>query len=304
LVDYEAVAALYLVGAPQRGTPVPVVEGSSARRLRDALEPIAMHAVWSARVNAALAGCGYDFLSGYVTGRAAPLGDVPSAVVSAAFGVFEPGFIDMMWSAGRPVLPLPELITMRDSAVSAGLAEVLAGEDVGRIIHVAEVLERATGAVHGAGRPLFSALRAQPRLSDPFGRLWRAADLVREHRGDGHLAAWAAGGWDPVMMSVLSEVWVGYRVGEYSGTRGWPPEELAAAVGRLEAGGLLAGGAVTAVGRSTREGIEAATDVSQAALLAAVGDELDLVTSCLADWSQRCIDAKQFPSDPLKRAAG
>ena len=71
---------------------------------------------------------------------------------------------------------------------------------------------------------LFAALRAQPRPDDPYARLWRAADLVREHRGDSHVAACVAAGLDPVRMGVLSEMWVGYPVGEYSGTRAWPPE--------------------------------------------------------------------------------
>ncbi|GAA1867412.1 hypothetical protein GCM10009836_54780 [Pseudonocardia ailaonensis] len=64
-----------------------------ARLLRDALEPVAMHAVWSPAVHAALEPHGHDFLTGYLTGRAAPLGEVPSALVTAVFGVFEPGLV-------------------------------------------------------------------------------------------------------------------------------------------------------------------------------------------------------------------
>jgi hypothetical protein len=32
----------------------------------------------------------------------------------------------------------------------------------------------------------------------PMGDLWRAADLVREHRGDSHVISWAVGGADAV----------------------------------------------------------------------------------------------------------
>src|SRR5690242_3038192 len=102
--------------------PAPQVAATPARRLRDALEPVAMHAVWSEPVNAALARLGLDdFFVGYVTGRAAPLGDVPGALVAAAFGVFEPGAITGCWATGRAAVKLPELIAERDGATAASL---------------------------------------------------------------------------------------------------------------------------------------------------------------------------------------
>jgi hypothetical protein len=276
---------------------------SAARTLRDALEPVAMHAVWSPRVHAALEPHGHDFLTGYLTGRAAPLGEVPSALVAATFGVFEPGLVDRLWTTGRRLLPLPDLVAVRDRAAAASLRAVLGTEAETRAAEVAGALETAVDAVDGLGRPLFSALRAQPRLADPFGRLWRAADLVREHRGDGHLGAVAAAGLDPVRAGILAELWVGYPVGEYSDTRGWPVERREAAVARLEADGLVAGGSLTDAGRTLRDGIEAATDASQADLMAAIED-LAEVTASLEAWSAVCVDSENFPADPRKRAAG
>ena len=304
-MDYQAALDVFFT-EPAAGSapPPPLAEASPARRLRDALEPVAMHAVWSAATNAALAEHGYDFLTGYVTGRAAPLGEVPSAVVAAAFGVFEPGLVDALWTAGRALLPLPELIAVRDRATAASLRDVLGDPDPAEVERVAGVLERATAPVDGTGRPLFSALRAQPRLDDPFARLWRAADLVREHRGDGHIAACIATGLDPVRMGILGEVWLGYPVGEYSGTRAWPAEAQEAGIARLEADGLIAGGAITDAGRAARDAVEAATDRSQDALIEAIGADLTAVTDALDRWSQRCVDAKAFPPDVRKRAAG
>ncbi len=55
--------------------------------------------------------------------------------------------------------------------------------------------------------------------------------MFREHRGDGHLAACVAAGLDQVEMNVLTELWLDYPAGEYSGTRGFPHERVAAAVG-------------------------------------------------------------------------
>ena len=93
--------------------------------------------------------------------------------------------------------------------------------------------------VDGIGR-CCSRTGAPTGMHDPYGRLWRAADLVREHRGDSHVAACVAAGLDPVRTNVLTETWVGYPVGEYSGTRAWPEEVHAAAVARLEADGMIA----------------------------------------------------------------
>jgi len=151
---------------------------------------------------------------------------------------------------------------------------------------------------------LFAALRSRPRLADPYGRLWRAADVLREHRGDSHVAACVAAGLDPVRMNVLAEVWVGYPVGEYSASRAWPPARQAAAVAALEADGLLADGRITAAGSAFRERVEEATDLAQAELVAALGERLGPLAERLDAWSARCVEAGTFPPDVRKRAAG
>ena len=127
---------------------------------------------------------------------------------------------------------------------------------------------------------------------------------MREHRGDGHLAACVAAGLDVVTMNVLTELWVGYPVGAYSGTRGYGPDALAASVAGLEARGWVADGALTPAGRAARSAIEDATDVSQGALVAALGDRLDAIVSSAEALSARIMAAAAFPADPRKRAAG
>ncbi|HVL84749.1 MAG TPA: hypothetical protein VM367_10770 [Pseudonocardia sp.] len=305
-MDYQAALDTFFRPTPEGVTaPAPVVAAGPARRLRDALEPLAMHAVWSPRTYDALAEHGLNFLTGYLTGRAAPLGEVPSSVVAATFAVFEPNVVDALWSDGRARLPLPELIELRDRATADSLRAVLApAADDGEVRRVAETLEAAVARIDGTGRVLFSALRAQRRLADPYGRLWRATDLVREHRGDSHVAACIAAGLDPVRMGILMEAWLGYPVGEYSATRAWPQEAQDAGVARLEADGLIAGGTITEEGRRFRDGIEAATDAAQQDLVEALGDELDTVAKQLDVWSNLCVQAGTFPPDVRKRAAG
>jgi hypothetical protein len=305
-MDYAAAVEIFFAPAPaDTATPGVVAAATPARRLRDALEPIAMHDVWSASVNAAMAERGLDFFPAYVVGRAAPMGEVTGAVVAAAFGVFEPAVIAGMWDEGCAKLSPKEMVALRDRVTGESLRTTIgstASEEA--VTAVAEVLERAIDAVDGAGRVLFSALRAQPRLADPYARLWRAADAVREHRGDSHIAASVAAGLDPVRMGVLSEVWVGFPVGEYSGTRAWPEDAAAAAVARLEADGYLADGKITPEGTAFRDAIETATDLAQDDLIAAIGDDLASVVEQTNAWSQLCVEGDAFPPDIRKRAAG
>jgi hypothetical protein len=305
-MDYAAAVDIFFAPAPDDVvTPTVVAAATPARRLRDALEPIAMHDVWSASVNAAMAEHGLDFFPAYVVGRGAPLGEVRGAVVAATFGVFDPAVIGGIWDEGSAKLKPKDMVALRDRVTGESLRATIgsvASEDA--VVAVAEVLERASDAVDSTGRVLFAALRAQPRLSDPYARLWRAADTVREHRGDSHLAASVAAGLDPVRMGILSEVWVGYPVGEYSGTRAWSEDVHAKAVARLEADGLLADGRLTPEGAAFRDVIEAATDTAQDDLMAAIGQDLAPVVEQASAWSQLCVEGKAFPPDIRKRAAG
>ena len=305
-MDYAAAVEIFFAPAPADvATPGVVAAATPARRLRDALEPIAMHDVWSASVNAAMAERGLDFFQAYVVGRGAPMGEPTGAVVAAAFGVFEPAAIGGMWDEGCAKLSPKEMVALRDRVAGESLrATIGSAASEAAVVGVAEVLERAIDAVDGAGRPLFSALRALPRLADPYARLWRAADAVREHRGDSHIAASVAAGLDPVRMGILSEVWVGFPVGEYSGTRAWPEDVHAKAAARLEADGFIADGKITPEGTTFRDAIEAATDRGQDDLLAAVGDDLASVVEQADAWSQLCVEANAFPPDIRKRAAG
>jgi hypothetical protein len=166
-------------------------------------------------------------------------------------------------------------------------------------------LSDALADLDGAARPLFSSLRALPVPADPHGRLWRAAELAREHRGDGHLASCLAAGLGAPEMNVLTELWLDYPLGEYSATRGFPTERLTEAAEILERRGWLdAQHSLTTAGRTARASIEAATDASQAGLIAALGDDLDSVISSATTVGDAVLEAHAAPADARKRAAG
>jgi hypothetical protein len=302
LVDYADAEAVFFVSRPE-GTPLPaaVTDGSPARRLRDACEPVAMHAVWSRAVHERLAQLGLDFLSGYVGPRAASLGDPAGAVVAATFAWFEPGMMIATWEAARAAATPAQMAQARDESTVASLRAALGGEDPAE---VASLLADAAQAADGMGRPLFSGRRADGRPSDPVHLLWWACGLVREHRGDSHVAAVAAAGLNPVEANIVTELWVGMPLLSYTATRGWSPEAMQRAVESLELCGWLRDGGLTDDGLAARLEIEQHTDAQEQAIVAALGDRFDEVCDRLNHWGQLCIEAAAFPPDILKRAAG
>jgi Helix-turn-helix family len=301
-MDYaDAVTAFFVPREAGTALPAAVTEGSPARRLRDACEPVAMHAVWSRTTNERLAQLGLDFLTGYVGGRGACLGEPAGAVVAAAFAWFEPGLVTTLWDAARAAVPRDRLVQACDESTVASLREILADEDPGE---VASLLADAAEAADGMGRPLFSGRRADGRPQDAVHRLWWACGLVREHRGDSHVAAAAAAGLDPIEMNVLTELWIGMPLLSYTATRGWSPDAMHRAVARLENRGWIREGGLTDEGLASRTSIEQRTDAQEQPIVAALGDRLEEVCARLDHWGQLCIEAGAFPPDILKRAAG
>lgn len=302
IVDYADAVAAFFVPRPQdTALPAAVAEGSPARRLRDACEPVAMHAVWNRATNERLAQLGLDFLTSYVGGRGASLGNPAGAVVAAAFAWFEPGLVTALWETARNTVAPDRLGQARDEATVASLREILAGEDPGQ---VASLLAGAAEAADGMGRPLFSGRRADGRPSDAVHCLWWACGLVREHRGDSHVAAAAAAGLNPVEMNILTELWIGMPLLSYTATRGWAPDVMQRAVAALEGRGWLGDGALTDAGLAARLVIEQRTDAQEESIVAALGGRLDEVCGRLNYWGQLCIESGAFPPDILKRAAG
>ncbi len=302
-MDYEEIAAHFLTYSP---APTPVLPTSPARRLRDSVEAIATIGWWSRSAADSANALGHDFFDAYVWGRAASLGaDVSAPVVVAAFGVFEAGLLGACYERARQVSSRDAVLAARSTGAAAGLAHATAGVDVQDIKALGLQLLAALGDLDVTARPLFGALRALTVPPDPHGRLWRAAELVREHRGDGHLAACVAAGLDPVEMNILTEVWLEYPVGEYSSTRGFSKERIALAVANLQARGwMTAEGTLSDEGRAGRENIEWATDRSQQSFIDALGSAVEDVIRMATVVSDAVVLAHAAPADPRKRAAG
>ncbi len=260
-----------------------------------------MHSVWSRSTNEALAAHGLDFLQSYVCSRASLLGEPEPGLVVSSFAVFSPDLLVPVYQAGRAAIDRTTLLRTREASTIASLSAALGDAEVGP---VADTLRSALDHADAIARPLFAGLTSHPWPEDPVGRLWRACELLREHRGDSHNMVCVMRNLDPIAMNIVTECWLGMPLGSYSASRGWTPEQLEATAERLRVEGWLDGDQLSEWGVDGRNTIEELTDGLQRSIIEAIGDDIDDIVEQLDDWSQRCIDAAAFPPNAFKRAAG
>lgn len=232
------------------------------------------------------------FWMSYFAQRAAPLGPVGPEIVTALFYGFAPGrvarAVPQVWAVASPERFLAARLDAVDAALRRLLgAEVIASADVAE---AAEIATAAAAAAPLAGRALAAANAALPVPDAPHLALWQAQTVLREQRGDGHVAALLAAGVDPVESLVLLAAAApvemeALRVPDNWRTwRGWTSDEWVAGAVRLAGRGLVepGGGSVTPAGSRLRHEIEARTDALADPPWSAVGDAaadrlLDLV---------------------------
>jgi hypothetical protein len=301
--EYESLAALSLQPL-EVDIENPTVPSSAARLLRDSVEPIATICWWSRESNEAALDLGLHFFERYVRGRSAPLGTSNESVIVSCFGTFAPALIRAVLAHRNTVVSDELILQARERGAVAALRAVTDGIDMTAADWASGRLHQALVEVEGTARPLFAALRSLPVPDDSYGKLWRAAELYREHRGDGNLAASISAGLDAVEMNVVTELWLGYPLGEYSSTRGFGPDRIAAAAESLGLRGWMDGHRLTDAGRLAREDIERTTDATQSPIIKSLGDDVHDVTKAFAVIGRVVIDARAAPSDPRKRAAG
>lgn len=200
--------------------------------------------------------------AGYFASRSAALGAVAPEVVIATFHVFGPRRVRRtladVWVGTTP----EALLAARGGVARSVLKRTLGGAP--ETARAAELLRPVAESADPGGRALFAAHSALPWPDSPAQALWHAATLLREHRGDGHVAALVAAGVDGCEATVLAAA-AGVVDEDHPRARGWTEEETAAATGRLrERGHLDADGGLTRAGRELRAAVEDATDLAAA----------------------------------------
>jgi hypothetical protein len=292
--------------------PAPVGgEKTPARRLAAALEPVAGQVHFSPECHAEYVALGFGPSSGrigrtelpdraaYFTSRGSVLGPVPGQVVAAAFAVFEPSAVVAGVTHGWTLTDAITIRAARTQGAVAQLRRILGAEPAG-VGRAAELLVRALEPLGLEGRPLFAGQRSLPLPDEPLERVWRAADALREHRGDSHTIAWVSAGLGPMEVGLLGDVFWGLPLGAHTGGRGWTPDQLAAAADGLRGRGLLDGDRLTSAGFVLRDGIERHTDAQEAAAVAALGDDLDELVAILEPWGEAVRAAGGYLSPAVR----
>jgi hypothetical protein len=277
-----------------------------ARAAYTTLEPFHVTAYFNPELGSAYEDTGLDGHAWYVGARAAPMGPCAPSVVAAAFYNFNPVLIEQAWPAAVAV-GLDAVSDRRwallDSVLGAALGALASEPDLATI---AERLRSIGDAASFAGRPLAAAWHSTERPDVPHLALWHSITVLREWRGDGHLAALIDAELDPAEAAVFHEAVrptpqpgrraLGKRITQL--TRQWSETEWDSAAERLAVRGLLTtsaeGETLTEAGAALDRHIEDRTDAMASAVWKTVPDAEQLITSA-RPYVKAVIDAGFLP---------
>ncbi|MGI5404880.1 SCO6745 family protein [Streptomyces sp. CA-135486] len=211
--------------------------------------------------------------AGYFASRSAVFGRAPAELVIATFYNFNPDVIRRVlpqaWAAATPEQVLhARHAAVREALRRAGIGELPGLEDI--LTLTRRAAEAAGEHVHG--RPLFAAHAALPWPTDPVQRLWHAQTLLREFRGDGHVACLLSEGLSGLEALILHSATGTVPVEFLKSSRAWPEEKWTAASGDLRERGLLDGDTLSPEGVAVRQHIEDRTDSLALPAYAALGE--------------------------------
>jgi hypothetical protein len=234
-----------------------------ARRMFELVEPIGVIPYSADEPNEAMFALGFtNYWDTYFAGRAAPLGFAHAEVVDALFYNFAPGevarHIPKVWRTTTP----EAAIAARQLGCAKALRRIL-GEhvDTPSFARATDLLLRAAMSAPPEGRPMYAALRAIPAPGDVAARMFHAASLLREHRGDGHIAALMIEGVGGIESHVLLALDMDLPAEQFGRIHHLPATQLAAVIDGMRGRGLIGDdGWLTAAGRAVKRRVEELTD--------------------------------------------
>ncbi|MFF9688725.1 hypothetical protein [Streptomyces sp. NPDC014623] len=238
----------------------------------------------------------------YFAARGAALGAVGAGTVTATFYNFDHELVarhlPAVWSDITPQAALDARLRAADSTLRRVLGEEVIGSP--EMAEAAGLALRAAEACTRHARPLYAAHADLDVPDQPHLAYWHAATLLREHRGDGHLAALLTVGLDP-LEALVSHTATGKGMAPrwILATRGWRRTDWDAAVERLRGRGVLdAEGELTDAGTALRAGLEEATDRMDAAPYEHLGAAgVDRLTELGRGFLFTAASAGAFPDD-------
>ena len=234
-----------------------------ARRMFGLVEPIGVIPYSADEPNEAMFALGFtDYWDTYFAGRAAPLGLTPAQVVDALFYNFAPGevarHIPKVWRTTTP----EAAIAARQMGCAKALRRILGDRvDSPAFSRTTDLLTKAATSAAIAGRPMYAALRSIPIPDDVVTRLFHAASLLREHRGDGHIAALMVEGVGGLEAHALLALDMEMPAEQFGRIHHLPPALLAAVTDGMRDRGLIGDdGWLSDQGRAVKQRVESLTD--------------------------------------------
>jgi hypothetical protein len=236
---------------------------SMARRMFGLVEPIGVIPYTADEPNEAMFALGFtNYWDTYFAGRAAPLGHAPAEVVDALFYNFAPGevarHIPRVWHTTTP----ESAIAARQMGCAKALRRIL-GDRVASsaFARATELLTKAATYAPFEGRPMYAALRALPIPDDVVARLFHGASLLREHRGDGHIAALVTEGVGGLEAHVLMALDMEMPAEKFGRIHHLPARQLGAVIEGMRDRGLIGDdGRLGEHGRAVKQRVESLTD--------------------------------------------
>ena len=270
-----------------------------ARSVWRRLEPIHAVTYFALEPISALADAGCrGFWMGYFAGRAAPLGTVGPGVVTALFNNFAPSRVAKAlpdaWELAGPEAAIDarldgSVAALRRALGDAHTAEVATAADLGR---------RAASAAPPEGRALFAANAALDWPDEPLAALWHAATLLREHRGDGHVACLTAAGLSGRESNVFQAAAGNTPRPILAAARDYDDAEWQSLVDGLAGRGIMTHeGELTDDGRELKRDLEARTDeIALSAYQSLDDDELARLTAALTPLARAVVAPGDIPN--------
>ncbi|SDX73174.1 hypothetical protein SAMN05421504_103642 [Amycolatopsis xylanica] len=273
----------------------------TARKTWRIIEPYHGMIYFAPEATAAYKELGLASRAGYFASRSAALGPVPPSVVVATFYNFNPATVHASladaWTITTPAAVLEARHTAADQVLRRILGDTVTSPEM---IRAAQLIHAAAETITAdvTGRPLFAAHAALPWPSEPHMILWHAQTLLREYRGDAHIAALLTAGLSGIEALITHAAAGDVPAETLRNSRTWAIEDWQAAIAALRKRDWLTDDEAptfTPTGAARRAEIERATDENSVTPYAHLGEEACAELQTLVKPFSRALAAELMP---------
>jgi hypothetical protein len=258
---------------------VAAVSPDIARRTFRTVEPCHALVYFCPEAGAAYSAIGLEGAQGYFASRSAPMGAVGAEVVTATFYNFNPSLVRAamagVWDRVSPSSVTAARLEAIDGGLRRSLGDAVGSPEMRRAADLARAAAEAA-CEHQEGRPLFAGHAGLEWPTEPHLVLWHAQTLLREFRGDAHVAALLLDRCSGLEALVVHAATGEVTVAMLQTTRAWPDDDWRDAVQALRERGWVADGdalTLTEEGTRRRAAVESLTDQLAVPAYAAIGED-------------------------------